>query len=146
MAAVVTDPASPLTLAGSATTVAPLAAASVAVLAASSTRQARWRIPSPCRSTCRDTSLSGPRPAVITNRTSPWARTYDTRSCDAGLGAGVGDHLEAEARGEPGGHGPGVADPPFQVVPTEQPGGHRRGGVGERRRVRHAPEIPATRR
>ena len=35
---------------------------------------------------------------------------------NAGLGAGVGHHLESETRGEPGRHGPGVADPPFQVV------------------------------
>ena len=47
-----------------------------------------------------------------------------------GLGAGVGDEVEAEGRGEEPGEGAGVAHPPLEVVDAAEGGGRRawRGG------------------
>ena len=105
---------------GSATTVAPLAAASVAVAAASSTLQARWRMPSPWSRTWRATSLSGPKPGRDDEPDGSLGQHVGNPVGHAGLGAGVGHHLEPESRGEPGGDRPGVSDPPLEVVPAEQ--------------------------
>ena len=132
MAAVVTDPASPLTLVGSATTAAPRRAAASRAAAGSATVQATWRTPSPWRWTWRTTSESGLRPGGHHEADVTLPEQVRDPVADSGLRAGVGGHVEPESGGEPGGDGPGVAHPPLEVVPSRDEVGNRRGGDAER--------------